>query len=501
MFHDEMHEIDAIMSRPVDSEQLARWERKKIQNFKTPNSGGTTSKTKSCTSTGKSLSSGVKLSGTISSAKKPAVGSKQYAASRYIPDRDGMNRDLSIHKLTSDENFDPSSSESHSTQHEFNHRLAESLFEGASLNSKVLAFKQKAPRPTEGFSNNLRVLYTQNKQQKSVSKVRHISSTPERILDAPDLLDDYYLNLLDWSSQNVLAVALGACVYLWDAATGDIETLCEMKNEDEVITSVQWMPDGSHLALGTSDNVIQLWNLQKQKQVRAMKGHAQRVGSLAWNNCILSSGSRDSMILHHDVRIQHHVVLQHQGHEQEVCGIKWSPDLSQLASGGNDNLCNIWDIRNTTPRFTFSESQAAVKALAWCPWEKNKLATGSGTADRHIRFYNTATGVMQDSIDTKSQVCSLLYSPHSRELLSSHGFSQNQLTIWKVPSLVRVAELTGHISRVLHTALSADGTTVCSAAADETLRFWRVWDGPQKKKAQSTEASIMTGKLGMSKIR
>ena len=27
-----------------------------------------------------------------------------------------------------------------------------------------------------------------------------ISHTPEKILDAPDLLDDYYLNLLDWSS-------------------------------------------------------------------------------------------------------------------------------------------------------------------------------------------------------------------------------------------------------------------------------------------------------------
>jgi cell division cycle protein 20 (cofactor of APC complex) len=38
---------------------------------------------------------------------------------------------------------------------------------------------------------------------------------------------------------------------------------------------------------------------------------------------------------------------------------------------------------------------------------------------------------------------------------------------------VQVAEMTGHTSRVLHLAQSPDGTTVCSAAADETLRFWK----------------------------
>ena len=38
---------------------------------------------------------------------------------------------------------------------------------------------------------------------------RQISALPERILDAPDLVDDYYLNLLDWSkSCNKLAVSL-----------------------------------------------------------------------------------------------------------------------------------------------------------------------------------------------------------------------------------------------------------------------------------------------------
>lgn len=44
------------------------------------------------------------------------------------------------------------------------------------------------------------------------------------MLDAPQLQDDFYLNLVDWSSLNVLAVGLGACVYLWSACTSKVET-------------------------------------------------------------------------------------------------------------------------------------------------------------------------------------------------------------------------------------------------------------------------------------
>jgi hypothetical protein len=61
-------------------------------------------------------------------------------------------------------------------------------------------------------------------------------------------------------------------------------------------------------------------------------------------------------------------------------------------------------------------------------------------------------------------VCALQWSAHDKELVSSHGYSHNQLILWKYPSMVRVAELTGHTSRVLHMAQSPDGTTVCTAA-------------------------------------
>ena len=67
------------------------------------------------------------------------------------------------------------------------------------------------------------------------------------------------------------------------------------------------------------------------------------------------------------------------------------------------------------------------------------------------------------------QVCALQWNPHEREILSSHGFSQNQLCLWKYPSMAKVGEFTGHSARVLHMARVRGLTPVLIPAAELTL--------------------------------
>ena len=170
------------------------------------------------------------------------------------------------------------------------------------------------------------------------------------------------------------------------------------------------------------------------------------------------------MIHNHDVRADPHCAAVLQGHQQEVCGLKWSlqvlappsslaPPLqtqplhrfvarprvpkaarrwselaapapvrggmggaavrrwpaagssqgTQLASGGNDNLLHIWEPRQGRPRLCIERHAAAVKALAWCPFQHNVLASGGGTADRKICLWNTGNGQCLNEVDTKSQ--------------------------------------------------------------------------------------------------
>lgn len=64
-----------------------------------------------------------------------------------------------------------------------------------------------------------------------VSKKRKISKLPCKVLDAPALQDDYYLNLIDWSSQNYLAVGLASSVYLWNGTNSKVTKLCDLGTE------------------------------------------------------------------------------------------------------------------------------------------------------------------------------------------------------------------------------------------------------------------------------
>ena len=72
-------------------------------------------------------------------------------------------------------------------------------------------------------------------------QLRSVCKTPYRVLDAPELADDFYLNLVDWSSTNVLGVGLGSCVYLWTAHTAQVSKLCDLNNLHDTISSVSWV--------------------------------------------------------------------------------------------------------------------------------------------------------------------------------------------------------------------------------------------------------------------
>ena len=111
---------------------------------------------------------------------------------------------------------------------------------------------------------------------------------------------------------------------------------------------------------------------------------------------------------------------------------------------------------------------------------------------------------------TPAQVANLIWSPHKKEILSTHGYPTNAIMVHAYPSMSLVADIRdAHDGRVLYATCSPAGEMVCTASSgDEDLRFWRIWDVPKegKKKVKdhdetgggirgrlgSTNADIMT---------
>jgi cell division cycle 20-like protein 1 (cofactor of APC complex) len=221
--------------------------------------------------------------------------------------------------------------------------------------------------------------------------------------------------------QNVLAVGLGASVYLWSACTSKVTRLADL-GDGAAVCSVAWSGRGAYLAVGTDRGEVQIWDAARGARVRALAGHKQRVGVMAWGGGALATGSRDRAVLLRDVRAPDAYTARLGAHRSEVCGLKWSPDERELASGGNDNQLLVWAPAGATapgaggsgaagraaaaalaPIRRFAAHTAAVKAIAWSPHQHGLLASGGGTADRCIRFWSSSTGAALSAVDTGSQ--------------------------------------------------------------------------------------------------
>ncbi|NXY72410.1 CD20B protein, partial [Glareola pratincola] len=287
---------------------------------------------------------------------------------------------------------------------------------------------------------------TQNEFRAVTIMKPSIPLEPEVRLHITGLRNDYYLNILDWSLENLIAIAVGPAAHIWSGETLQAIESIDLNSSSKYISSLAWIKEGTCLAIGTSDGEVQLWDIESKKRLRNMFGHLSVVGALSWNHYILSSGSRLGSIHHHDVRVaQHHVGTLCQN-KQSICSLKWSLTNQLLASGSSDGILNIWPsdpgVKLPQPLKTIPHS-SAVKAVNWCPWQSRVLATGGGMKDGILRVWDINREKIIQSAATDSQICSLLWLPKTSEVMTGQGLPGNQMKIWKYPMLINSSELYG----------------------------------------------------------
>ncbi|CAI5505871.1 unnamed protein product, partial [Closterium sp. Naga37s-1] len=98
------------------------------------------------------------------------------------------------------------------------------------------------------------------------------------------MVDNFYLNLLDWSSKGVVAIGLGSAVHVWNSETGSVS---EVVSGDSDVTSVAWADNGTHLAVGFEDQAdcVQLWAVEpcRKRHMLATGGGSSDKSIKVWN--------------------------------------------------------------------------------------------------------------------------------------------------------------------------------------------------------------------------
>ena len=84
------------------------------------------------------------------------------------------------------------------------------------------------------------------------------------------MVDDYYLNVLDWGSKNVVSIALENTLYLWNSSDSSTSELVTVDGDSGPITSVSWSSEGQHIAVGLNSSDIQLWDASSNRMVSSL---------------------------------------------------------------------------------------------------------------------------------------------------------------------------------------------------------------------------------------
>jgi WD40 repeat protein len=121
-----------------------------------------------------------------------------------------------------------------------------------------------------------------------------------------------------------------------------------LQGNAESILSVAFAPDGVTLASGSKDKTIKLWNLKTGKEIRTLRGHNDKVNSVAFlpggsqNNLTLVSGSSDKTIKLWNPSTGKEIRTLETG-SGYIYAIAISPDGKTIAGGGSgENILKIW---------------------------------------------------------------------------------------------------------------------------------------------------------------
>lgn len=102
-----------------------------------------------------------------------------------------------------------------------------------------------------GIFDNFKM--SENKLLKNIRNMRKIAKTPYKVLDAPGLQDDFYQDILDWSSKDIIAIALSSSLYFWSnkESENNVVKVSEAP-ENSIYSSLKWNTSGQFLSTGTS---------------------------------------------------------------------------------------------------------------------------------------------------------------------------------------------------------------------------------------------------------
>jgi WD40 repeat protein/DNA-binding SARP family transcriptional activator len=265
-------------------------------------------------------------------------------------------------------------------------------------------------------------------------------------------------------------------------------------------------PAGIRLAVSLQDGRVQLLDAGTARQIRQFSsGESEKAGvaaAFSADGTLLAIGGSEGVIDLVDSRFGTQVRSM-AAHHGPILGVAFSSDGKHLASAGEDGAAKIWNLVDPSrPPLGLLGDSASVTHVAFSP-DGRHLAASS--VDGTVRVWDVETGAQNLIIHPASQqaapdtaadsialqplramsqlatqpeaVWSVAYSPDGSRLVTAGRADGGTATIWDAISGQQILVLRGHLGTVVQAAFSQDGRLVATASRDGTAKVWNSTTG------------------------
>lgn len=203
-----------------------------------------------------------------------------------------------------------------------------------------------------------------------------------------------------------------------------------------------------------------------------LTGHASTVQSLSFDPTgqHLASGSKDKRIFLWNVYgdCVNYGVLE--GHKNAVLDVHWSSDGGMLFSCSSDKTAAVWDTEYGRRIKKFVGHSLCVNACS--PLRRGPQLMATGSDDGLVKVWDARAKRCVHSLPASYPVTAVCFGGDGSRVYS--GGVDDAITVWDLRKEAAVVSLAGHTDTVTYIALSPDGNHILSNAMDNTVRAWDV---------------------------